>query len=265
MTPTPRAILLASALLATVVPATAETKADATRLDDERVNALVKAYIEQHPDVVFNAVNAYVADQHTRQQRERDAQAMSGASDLLSSEGMPVLGRPDAKVTMVYVLDVACGFCRKSTPTLAALLARNPDLRIVQRYVSFLTKDSDYGGRVAMIVARRYPDRYPEFYTRMMTQTGRLDADLIDHVVAEALGDDALPLVKADATAPDNAYGKLVALDNQVTKRLGIEGTPFMMIQGAGGIGIFRGEDTGEHLQAAIDTARTAKGAAAAR
>ena len=228
--------------------------------EQERLDAMIKRYIEAHPDVVFNAVNAYVADQHAAKRREADAKVLGAAQELTGGTGTVTLGKADAPLSVAYVLDVACAYCRRTTPVLDGVLARNPDLKIVQRFVPFLSRDSDYGGRVAMIVASRYPGRYPAFYDTLMGQSGKADAAMVDRVLAETVGEDAAPLVRSDAVAPDNAWGRDMAANDRMARRLGIEGTPFVMVVGAGEAGVFRGAETAERIQAAVDAARAAHG-----
>lgn len=59
-------------------------------------------------------------------------------SDHLVRAHSPVMGRPDAPVTLVEFFDPACETCRAMYPVVKQILARYPeDVRLVLRYAAF--------------------------------------------------------------------------------------------------------------------------------
>ena len=228
--------------------------------DDEHVREIVKAYIEAHPDVVFNAVNKYVADIRANHEREKAKPVIASGAELVQSEGLPVLGNPDGKVKVAYFLDAACGYCRRSVSVIDDVLRKNPDVMIVQRWVPFLTPASAYAARVATVVSHRYTKSYPAFYAALMTQKGQLTADMVDKVVGDVLGDDARGPVKQEASDPseDNPVARVVTANNALARRLLIDGTPYVYVDGAGFDGIVPGASEYSRYEAAIAKARQA-------
>jgi len=219
-------------------------------------DAAVRSYIERNPQVLLDSINAHVAAQQQAERDAQDAAFLTMADEFLQGENLPVAGNPDGSVTMVYVLDAACTYCRRMTPVIAELIADNPELRIVQHWASFLTPASEYSARVVEIVRERYPDSYADFYHTLMMQTAALDIATVDRVIAQVIGEDALASIRLDNTGAEGArIAAAVAANVERLHRARIDGTPFFYVDGVGAEGIFRGAVPSNLIQAALDKA----------
>lgn len=249
---TRRILAVATALAILASPAAAGP------LDGPDFDAAVQRYIEAHPEVILNAINGYVAKQQASKDEALDNAFLSMTDAFLNSGNKTIIGNPSGKVEMVYVLDGACTYCRRMTPIIADLVAKNPDLKIVQYWVPFLTPASEYAGRVAALIAERYPDKYPEFYHQLMLKTAGLTNDVVDDAIVAALGRDVLDIVHHDVTTGSTSeeYQASVQTNLSLAQRASIDGTPFMWIAGTGREGLFRGAVPETNLQQAIEKAR---------
>lgn len=220
--------------------------------------AAVEAYIKANPKVVIDAVNGYVEDQRLAERQKQDQQFLGAADAFMDETGLPVLGNRDGSVTMVYVIDAACGYCRQMTPIVEKLMEDNPDLKIVQRWVPFLTPASEYAARLAFLINERFPDKYSAFYTTMMSRTGQLDNQVVDAVVAEVLGDEQMQVLRTDATDGTTSLGlaSRVQQNLDLASAAGVNGTPFYYVEDSGADGIIRGSSPIQVVQAAIDRAK---------
>ena len=76
-----------------------------------------------------------------------------------------VLGNPQGKVTLVEFTDYACTYCRQSVADVDALIAANPDLKVVMREYPILSPESVDAARMALAAAQQ--ERYPQFHAAM--------------------------------------------------------------------------------------------------
>lgn len=249
-----RASLAALAVALAVAPALGQS------FDSPEFDAAVRRFIEANPQVVLDSVNAYVEKQRLEKEAADADAFLSMADEFTGVEGLPVVGNPDGAITMVYVLDAACTYCRRMTPVVSSLLEKNPDLRIVQFWVPFLTPASEYAGRVAGLVAERYPGKYGEFYHQLMLKTAGLTNEIVDDVIAQTIGADAVDIIRADVTtgSMSTTYADKVQANLSLSQRALISGTPFMWVEGTGRDGLFRGAAPEARIQAAIEKARAA-------
>jgi len=236
--------------------------AQAQTFEGSEFEAAVETYIRNHPEVIIDSINTYVEQQKAAERDAEDQRFLANAPEFTQDSGLPVIGNPEGAVTMYYVLDAACTYCRQMTPIIEQLIEANPDLRIVQRWVPFLTPTSEYTARLAFLVSERFPDKYPEFYSSVMKQTGQLTADVVDNVLAGVVGDEQMVIIRSDATDGADAMrvGSLVQRNLDAASHSGINGTPFFYVEKADTAGIMRGASPIQIIQGAIDRARAASG-----
>jgi len=251
------AILMLTSVAAPVYAAPAAPSS----FDGPEFDQAVGRWIEAHPDVVLRAVDSYV-----KHEKEREASVAVGVAVKLTSElaevgpWTPVLGSANGRIVLVEVLDANCVYCRRMEPALNKLIVANPDLKIVRRYVNFLAPSSEYAGRMASLVWKRHQGRYANFDQKLMDQSKPLSEDVIDGIISDVLGAEALSTLKSELTGGSKSdVDAFFAGQLDLVKRAQITGTPFFIVAGAGAEGAFRGAVDAATLQKAIDKARAAK------
>ncbi|WP_093425058.1 DsbA family protein [Tranquillimonas alkanivorans] len=211
---------ISAALLAATLPWTAA----ADVLDEGRVRELVLETIRENPEIVLEAVTLL-------EQRKIDAQAATQA-DVLTRErellerdpNAPVLGNPDGDVTVVEFFDYNCPYCRRVKPEVQALIASDPDIRLVYREWPILGKGSEFAARAAL--AAREQGKYEAFHWALMALEARADEASVMQV-AQNLGLDTQRLRK-DMAAPE--IDEHIATSMRLTRELGFNGTPSFVI-----------------------------------
>jgi protein-disulfide isomerase len=84
--------------------------------------------------------------------------AVSGQDDTYVRPHSPVIGKADARVTLVEFFDPSCEACRAFHPILGQILARHPeDLRLVLRYAPF---HEGSGEAIRILEAARLQGRF---------------------------------------------------------------------------------------------------------
>ncbi|MXO91486.1 DsbA family protein [Pontixanthobacter aquaemixtae] len=178
------------------------------------------------------------------QRKEASARLVGVADQVVAPFPGAVLGNPEGTVTLVEFTDYGCSFCRLSREPIEALIAKNPDLRVVIREWPIF-EGSDKAASMALAAAQQ--GKFAEFHAAMFDQSSRSEDGIL---AAAAIAE--LDLAKAEqfieAGGPDYELSKNTGLARQ----LGFGGTPSWVV----GDQAFEGAVGEEALQAAIDAAR---------
>ena len=134
-----------------------------------------------------------------------------------------VLGNPDGKVTLVEFSDFACTYCKQSEADVAALVAANPDLKVVVRQLPILSEQSADAARMGLAAARQ--GRYAAFHHAMYA-AGRPDPASIA-AAARSAGVD-LARAQRDISSPE--IEKEIQANLEFARELGFNGTPSWVI-----------------------------------
>jgi protein-disulfide isomerase len=220
--------------------------AAAEDISEAEIKSLALQAILENPEIVMEAVGIL-------QERDRLA-AMAAVRDAIAAnrpaleegDNAPVLGNPEGDVTVVEFFDYNCPYCRRAGPEVAALIAADPEVRIVYREYPILGDGSVFAARAAL--AARGQDAYDEMHAALMAARGRLDERAVMQVAVE-IGLDADRL-RADMDAPDVAEHIQTSL--RLAEALGVSGTPAFVVGDMVAPGLLEAVD----LQAMVAAAR---------
>lgn len=234
------AIVLGIAILiaAPAVYAQEDEPADAaTTLTEEDVEAIVRAYLMEHPEIIVEALQAFEAKRAAEEER-RAAEAISTLIDQLNqNELSPVGGNPDGDVTIVEFYDYNCPYCKREAPEITKLLAEDGNIRFVYKEWPILSPDSEVAARVALAAWHQDEEAYFRLHDAMMAHKGKLDKTAI-MAYAEAEGLDMTQLQQDMTSAAVEAEIQHV---RQLAEQIGLTGTPAYVIGGKlvpGAVGI---------------------------
>lgn len=237
-----RAALLATAL-AVPIPLAAQ------EMSEDDVKRLALEAILENPEIVMQAVDIL-------QQREAEAQAeaaqaaLSERRDALERDpNAPVLGNPEGDVTLVEFFDYNCPYCRRASEDVEALIAEDPDLRVVMREWPILGEDSVEAARASLAAAKQ--DGYEAFHFALMSGEGRVDDAAIEAAAEEAGLD--LERLRADMEAPE--VDDHIAASMELAEALGVTGTPAFVV----GDSVVPGAVPAEELARLVEEARAAE------
>lgn len=191
----------------------AATLAPAQRAAMEQV---VHDYLMAHPEVLPKAMEAL-------EQRHTADRLGAVRAEVERPHPGAVLGNPAGKVTLVEFTDYACGYCRGSVADVDALIAANPDLKVVVRELPILSPESTDAARMALAAAAQ--GRYAAFHKAMFA-AGRPNAATIA-AAARAAG---LDMAKAQQTIAAPATEAELARNLELARQLGFSGTPSWVV-----------------------------------
>jgi protein-disulfide isomerase len=205
-----------------VAPAHAEISPE----EKKEIGAVIREYLLANPEVLEEAIEVLQKRREAEQAAAHEKAITEKAGLIFGSEHQMVLGNPEGAVTMVEFFDYNCGYCKRAVPDMTALLAANPDLKVVLKEFPILSEGSAEAARVSIAVKDIAPERYLDFHQALFARPGPADEKkALD--VARELGLDADALEAAAAKESVNAN---ILEVHELATALGISGTPSYVI-----------------------------------
>jgi protein-disulfide isomerase len=205
--------------------ASAAPAAEAKPIDAATLNPMIESYLMADPKILQRMS---VALDSTLQAEERSAATTAIASmheKIFNDPKQVVLGNPEGDVTLVEFFDYNCGYCRAALPDMAALLAEDPNLRIVLKEFPILSNESIDAARVAVLVGEADVD-YWAFHEALFTSRGQVDKKVALNAAAE-LG---LSSVSLELDMGSEGVAQSIQTSYEIAKALNITGTPTYII-----------------------------------
>lgn len=198
-----------------------------SQTEKQAVEQIVRDYILANPEILPQAMENLA--------KKESARLLSGVrSEIEKPFPGAVLGNPNGKVTLVEFTDFACGYCRQSVADVEALIAADPDLKVVIRELPILSPESAEAARWALAAAEQ--GKYRAFHNAMYA-AGRINPDTIQAAATVA----RLDIARAKATIADPRIEAELKRNYAIAQQLGFNGTPSwivgdQMLSGAVGV-----------------------------
>jgi protein-disulfide isomerase len=220
----PRLLSVVTGVLLALLPWRPAAAADFTPAQIQAIQSIVRNYLTTNPELLVAALRAAEA------QLSRDADAKTAGliadhrQEIYDDPQSPTGGNPHGKVTLVEFFDYRCPYCKQTQPTLAKLLATDPQLRLVYKEFPILGPVSVTAARAALAAARQ--GKYEAFHEAMMDARGSITDGTVYRVAGEVGLD--VDRLKRDMAAPE--IGAAVEANVKLAEALDISGTPAFVI-----------------------------------
>ncbi len=201
-------------------------------------DAHIREYMLENPEILPEMAERYQA-------REAEQRLASAGSQLAEPFPGAVLGNPQGSVTLIEFSDYACGYCRSSVAEVEALVAANPDLKVVMREIPILAPESEAAARMALAAAQQ--GKFPAFH-KAMFDAGRPN----EQTILAAAGTADLDIEQARTFAASQAADAELQRNLTLASQLGFDGTPSWIVGGK----VFQGAVGRGVLQDALDAAK---------
>lgn len=234
------------AAISVTSPATHAADDSFTDAEKVAIEALIREYIQTHPDEILESVRSYSERQEVAAREAAEANLTELREQILYDPMAPVAGNPDGDVTVVEFFDYRCGYCKRSLDMVMAMIDEDPNLRVVFKEFPILSPQSRRAAQAAL--ASKEQGKYLEFHYALMSSRGSFDDEQILDIAAE-VGLDINQLEK-DMEAPQiTAYLDSV---QDLARSLDIRGTPTFVVENE----IVRGAVDADTLRQAIEQKR---------
>ncbi|WP_340588287.1 DsbA family protein [Erythrobacter alti] len=168
-------------------------------------------------------------------------------AELLTPYPGAVFGNPEGSITLVEFADYACGFCRQSLADVNALVAANPDLKVVIREYPILSADSADAARMALAAADQ--GRFEAFHNAMFAQDG-VTVETIENAATQA----GVDLDRARASIEAGEFERQLQNNVFLGQTLNLSGTPAFIVGNKIMVGAVGAEQIGEAIAEARDS-----------
>ncbi|GHF69914.1 DsbA family protein [Seohaeicola zhoushanensis] len=220
---------LIAALLTSAAPAFAFDPAAMSDAEREAFRAEVRAYLMEHPEVIFEAVDAMKAREAAAAEESDRAMITAFHTEIFEDGYSWVGGNPEGDVTLVEFMDYRCGYCRKAVPEVASLLKSDGNIRLIIKEFPILGEASMISSRFA--IATRLVaggDAYSQVHDALLELDGEL-SEVSLRRLADGLGLDAEPIL---AKMNSDEVTREIAANRDLAQRLQINGTPTFVLEG---------------------------------
>jgi len=223
------ALIAAGAASALAVSACGESGAAAPQAEREEIEAIVRGYILENPEIIEEAL---IELQMRAMERERAALAVAvaeHASAIYEDPRTPVVGAPNPDIRIVEFFDYKCGFCARTNAWVQETLERHGDrVAFVLKEYPLLGPESQLGARAALAVERQAPDQYFAFHNALYESAAPITAQRIDDLAR----DFGLDLERLTADMEGEEITTYLADIRALGADLRFTGTPYFIING---------------------------------
>lgn len=214
--------LLAISLIAFPVAASAQEK-PLTRSD---VEAIVKQYIMDHPEVLIESVNQMQQKMQLDRMKKAAEAITTRKDEIMNDPDSPVAGNPSGDVTVVEFFDYNCGYCKRMVPIISKVMEEDKNIRFVFKEFPILSATSATAAKAALAVYRMDKEKYFPFHSALMKATGSMNEEAIMKI-AESLDIDTDDL-KEEMKKPE--IEQEIDKNHKLAEALNVSGTPAFII-----------------------------------
>ena len=200
----------------------------------EAIEGLVRAYLLDHPEVLPEAM-----ERLHQQEARATIEPLRGA--LETPFDGAVLGNPKGRKVLVEFADYACGYCRRSEADVEAMVAADPELKVVVRLLPIIGPQSEPAARMGLAAARQ--GHYAAFHKAIYAGPAPSEPSIAAAATAAKLDPAAAKIQSTDTRVSDELQQNLA-----LARRLGINGTPSWVV----GDQLLSGAIGREKLEAAV-------------
>jgi protein-disulfide isomerase len=234
---------------------------------EEEFARLLRATLKKHPEIVLDFLRGHsenildIAQQGSNLRRRKNMESQwredAKQSKRVALAGRPVLGSPDAAVTIIEFSDFTCPYCRQAAQVLDRIIKTHPG------EVKFIFKHMPHGkdspARIAseyFVAASLQNDQAPwVLYKLFFEEPERLTANAAAFA-AQSAEQAGLDMKKLSAALKGKKIAAIIEEDIEDAKKLGVEGTPFFLVNNL----VVRGAVAYDLFEAAVQTALRAAG-----
>ena len=186
----------------------------------------VEEVLNNNPEMIINAMQKYEVMQREKAKKEMEELFASSADELYNNENDGVVGNAEGKVVLVEFFDFSCGYCRRIYPVLKNVVAKNADLKLVVKPLSFLSPMSKYAAKAS--IAAKEQGKFAEVYSAIFEIKGQLTEAKIDEAAVLA----GVDLEKLKVDMESEKVKKTMEDAAALASKLRINGVPSLVLNG---------------------------------
>jgi protein-disulfide isomerase len=190
------------------------------------VEAMIRQFILDHPEVILESMQNYQIRQQLAEQEAATAALAAHRDEIKNDASAPVAGNPKGDVTIVEFFDYRCAYCKRVLPSVRELIETDKNIRYVFKELPILGPDSVTASRAALAAWKIAPEKYFAFHAALMEARGNLGEEQVLEI-AQKVGLDPKK-VKDGMSAPE--VEKTIERNLALAQTLRIQGTPAFIV-----------------------------------
>lgn len=206
------------------------TQAGNAQPTDPQLEAKVLQVIRNHPEVILESVKAYQQKQQQEQKQSQNKileQMKANPQSLIGDS--PATGSKTQKIVLLEFSDFQCPYCAKAHETLKQFMATNQNqVTLVYKFLPLTQIHQEAMNSAKASWAAGQQGKFWEFHNALFTQQDKLGEPLYV-ATAKALN---LDLKKFDQDRKGEAVSAAIQKDVDLAEKLGVAGTPFLVMNG---------------------------------
>lgn len=184
--------------------------------------------LRKHPEVLLEVLQKYTVEQEQKQrkvQAEALKQVRTNTKALIGDS--PVMGASDRKIVMVEFSDFQCPFCATTNKNLKEFMAKHKDkVTLVYKHFPLTQIHPEALPAARAAWAANKQGKFWEYHDALFANQSKLnDAFYLETATSLKLD---LPKFNADRKLADT----FIVQDFQLGRKLGVEGTPTLIMNG---------------------------------
>ena len=234
--------------------------------EEEGFLRMLRTTLKKHPEILLDALRDNsesvldIAQQGSNLRRKKTMESQ-WREDLkhvkvIAEAGRPVLGPPDAPVRIVAFSDFTCPYCKQAAEVVTQILSARPTE--VQYLFKHMPHGKDSPARLAAdyFVAASLQSKQAAWrlYAKFFDAPERLTKEEAGAFVEKTALESGLSMKKLAADLKGKKVSAIIEEDLADAKKLGVEGTPYFLINNL----VIRGAVSYEIFNAAVQTALSA-------
>jgi protein-disulfide isomerase len=223
------------------------TEARDSKTSDGDFEAKVLQVIRDNPQVVLESLQKYQQQQREKQQEARQSFIQEMRTNPKSVIGAsPATGSQEQKIVLLMFSDFQCPYCATAHTTLEQFMAKHKEqVTLVYKHLPLTNIHSEALNAAKASWAAGQQGKFWDFHDALFTNQDKLGEQLyVD--TAKAL---KLDLAKFNQDRQSESATEAIQKDVEMAQKLGITGTPFLIMNGEA----FSGAVGTADLEAALD------------
>jgi protein-disulfide isomerase len=186
--------------------------------------------IRENPEAILETVQAYQKKQQQAQQQAQQSflqQIKANPKAVIGTS--PTKGAKNGKVLLIEFSDFQCPYCARANETLKEFMAKNGDtVTLTYKHLPLTSIHAEALPAAKAAWAAGQQGKFWQFHDALFTNQKQLGEALYQST-AKSLG---LDLAKFERDRTSSAAATAITQDLEIAEKLGVEGTPFFVMNG---------------------------------
>lgn len=222
-------LLIQASLPATALPA------GNTQLENQILET-----IRKHPEAILESLNRYhqLEEQKKAEEAQKIAEKIKNNPSSFIGES-PILGEAQANQYLFIFSDFQCPFCAKALSSLREFKRKHPEVALVYKHLPLTNIHPQAVNAAAASWAAQKQGKFWPYHDVLFENQSKF-SDAYYEEVATQLG---LNLAQFNRDRKSQSAYASVEKDAKLAERLGLQSTPFFIVNGQGASGVLSSED----------------------